>query len=157
MRPTVYRVSILLLASALFAASPFEGTWQENVAKSKYGGPDKPLKEGKAIIEEQSGRLVVTARATSADGSPTGYKYSVPLTGGPLEYSEGAPPTGRSDALAKRKADSSSLDLIISRDGKVTAKHHIVVSGDGKSMRQTVKGTDAQGKSYETVIVWDRM
>jgi len=68
MRSAVYLLPILLLVSALFAASPFEGTWQENVAKSKYGGPDKPPKEGKVIIQEQGGRLVVTVKATSAEG-----------------------------------------------------------------------------------------
>jgi hypothetical protein len=43
------------------------------------------------------------------------------------------------------------------RDGKVAATEHDVVSEDGKTMRMTIKGTDAQGKPYETVEVFDRM
>jgi hypothetical protein len=156
MHKLIYPLSVLLLAGSLFAASPFDGNWKVNVAKSKFGGPDKPPKEVNVTIQEQGDRLEVTVRGTSADGSPISYKYSVPQTGGAFQYSEGAPKDGSSDVLAKRKADSGTFDFTVSRDGKVTLHSQVVVSSDGKSMRQFTKGTDPQGKTYETVEVYDK-
>ncbi len=156
MRTLLYTLLSFLLAVSMFAASPFDGTWKLNIAKSKFSGPDKPPKEVTVMLIEKGGRLEVAVKGTEADGSPFSYKYSTPQTGGAFEYSEGAPTSGSSGVVAKRKADSSSVDLIISRDGKVIAKHHVVVSSDGKSLRQTVKGTDAQGKPFETVNEFDK-
>jgi hypothetical protein len=42
------------------------------------------------------------------------------------------------------------------KDGKVLETTRGVVSGDGKTMRLTVKGTDAQGKPFESVQVFDK-
>jgi hypothetical protein len=39
----------------------------------------------------------------------------------------------------------------------MTLHEHDVVSKDGKTMQMSTKGTDAQGKPYETVEVFDRM
>jgi hypothetical protein len=153
----LYPLSFFLVAGSLFAASPFDGTWKLNIAKSKFGGSDKPPKEVTVMLDEKGGRLEVAVKGTAADGSPISYRYSTPQTGGAFDYSEGAPTNGSSGVVAKRKADSSSIDLIFTRDGKVIAKHHIVVSNDGKSMEQTVKATDAQGKPFETVNEYDKM
>jgi hypothetical protein len=43
------------------------------------------------------------------------------------------------------------------RDGRVISTSHPVVSDDGKTITSTVKGTNAQGKPFETVQVFDRM
>ena len=67
---------------------------------------------------------------------------------------EGAPP-GTFPVLAKRKADSGIVDTT-EKIGKVIQTTHAVVSTDGKSMRATTKGTDAQGKKFESVEVWDK-
>jgi hypothetical protein len=99
----------------------------------------------------------VAVKGTSADGSLIAYKYSVSQTGGAFEYSEGALPAGPSGVLTERKADSRSFDFTITRDGKVTLRSHVVVSSDGKSMRQVIKATDARGKPYESVNKYDKM
>jgi hypothetical protein len=65
--------------------------------------------------------------------------------------------SGASGVLAKRKADARTRDWTIMRNGNVVATEHDVVSDDGKTMRMTIKGKDAQGKPYETVEVFDRM
>jgi hypothetical protein len=53
MRTPLYTLLSFLLAASMFAASPFDGTWKMNVAKSKFGGPDKPPKEITAVLLEQ--------------------------------------------------------------------------------------------------------
>jgi hypothetical protein len=83
-------------------------------------------------------------------------KYTVLAAGGPVQFLEGAPGPGVSLVFAKRKAGSGISDFTETKDGKVLSTGHAVVSADGKSMRATVKGTDAQGKKFERVDVFDK-
>ena len=69
---------------------------------------------------------------------------------------EGAP-TGVSGVLAGRKAGARTADFTLRQDGKVIATEHELVSDDGKTLQLTIKGTDAHGKPWETVEVFDRM
>lgn len=151
-------LSVLLLAGPLFAADPFAGTWNLNLSKSKYGGPDKAPKEATVVIQVQGDHLAVTVKGAAADGSPMSVKYSVRETGGEETFSEGGPKmTGVVFVLAKRKPDAHSVDVTINRDGIVVERNHFVVGGDGKTMRQSVKGNDPQGKPYEEVTEYDKM
>jgi hypothetical protein len=100
---------------------------------------------------------VESAKGVKADGSPMSGISTFAITGGEVRYPEGGPPAGISEVLANRKRDSRSADFTRLRDGKVIRTEHDVVSEDGKTIWVTFKGTDAQGKPYETVEVWDRM
>ena len=40
MHKLLYPLTVFLLAGSLFAADPFAGTWNLNLSKSKFGGPD---------------------------------------------------------------------------------------------------------------------
>lgn len=156
MHKLVYPLSVLVLASSLFAADPFAGTWKLNVAKSKLGGPGPAPKELTVLIEDQGDRAAVTGKGTASDGSPISNKYTVVRTGGEATYSEGAPPPGVSLVFAKRKADTNTAVSTTMKDGKVLDTTRGVVSADGKTMRLTVKGTDAQGKPFESVQMFDK-
>jgi hypothetical protein len=159
MHKFLYPLSLFLLAGSLPAADPypFAGTWKLNVAKSKFEGPIKPPKEQTIFIQEQGDQVVETVKGVAADGSPIFERHTHATTGGEVKVLEGAPPAGISRVLANRKAHARSSDMRIMRDGKEIATAHDVVSNDGKTIRTTVKGTDDQGKSFETVEIWDRM
>jgi hypothetical protein len=58
---------------------------------------------------------------------------------------------GVSEVIAKRKADSDVVDGTATKDGKVIATTHAVVSADGQSFRLTISRTDARGKKVESV------
>lgn len=154
MHQPLYPLTIFLLAASLFAAdsSPFVGTWKLNLAKSKLAGPNPAPKELTFFGEVTS---TANIKGTASNGSPISIKYTVPQTGGPVQFLEGGTP-GVSAVLAKRKADSRVADWTDTKDGKVIATEHTVVSADGKSFRNTMKGTDPQGKKFERVEVWDR-
>ena len=152
-----YPLTVCLMAGSLFAADPFAGTWKVDIAKSKYSGPDKPPKEATVVIEEHGDQVAVSVKGTGADGSPISVKYTVVRTGGEAaKFSEGGPPAGVSVVYAKKKADARSLDTTTTRDGKVIETGHGAVSADGKTFTITSKGTDPQGKAFETVQVYER-
>ena len=152
---TLYPLSLFLLAGSLFAADPFAGTWKLNVANSKIVGPNPAPKELTAVVEVAGDQVTVTVKGTAADGSPISVKYTTPGTGGPVQFLEGATP-GVSSVFAKKKADSRISDSTDTKEGKVIQTTHWVVSPDGKSLRATIKGIDAQGKKFESVEVWDK-
>ena len=154
-----YLSCLFLLAGSLFAADPFVGTWKLNVAQSKHVGGGNPTpKEATLVIERAGDQATVTITGTAGDGSPFSVKYTVPSTGGPLQYLEGGPPAGSgiTSILAKGKAGSGIADFTDTKDGKVIESTHSVVSADGKSIRSTIKGIDPQGKKYEDVVVYDK-
>jgi hypothetical protein len=72
-------------AATLVAADPFAGTWELNVAKSKYktGAPNK---EGTIVITESGSDLDVSTTATSADGAPISAHYTVAAKGRRQNY-----------------------------------------------------------------------
>jgi len=69
MHKLLFPLTVFLLAGSLFSAEPFAGTWKLNVAKSKFGGPDKPPKEYTMVIQEQGDNFVVTITGVAADGT----------------------------------------------------------------------------------------
>jgi hypothetical protein len=156
MRKLLYPLAAFLLTGSLFAADPFLGTWKLNIAKSKYTGANPAPKDITIVVETHGDQVMVSGKGTAADGSPISIKYMVPETGGTVQYSEGGPPAGVSVVAAKKKADSPVFDATNTKDGKVIEKGHAVVSADGKILRNTVKGTDPQGKPFESMEVWDK-
>jgi hypothetical protein len=142
--------ALFVFATALFAQSPFAGTWKLNPAKSKYTTGDAP-KDVTIVIEEQGDNLSVTASGTNADGSPLSVKYTVPIKGGSGQVQEGP-----YDAITSKVVSAHVRDNSYSKNGKEVAMRHIVVSGDGKTMRVTVKGTSTDGKTAAGTDVFDK-
>jgi hypothetical protein len=151
---SLYPLPVFFLTGSLFAADPFAGTWKLNLARSKYGGPMKPMKEETISILEQGDQRVDTINGVRADGSPYSTKSTLTNTGGEAKIV--GLPAGTSLVLAKRKADSRTMDWTITLPSRMMVSEHDVVSTDGKTWTSTLKGADDQGKPFETVIVYDR-
>ena len=55
-----------------------------------------------------------------------------------------------------RWVGSNILELVAKKDGKVVGESTYEVSKDGKTLTSKVKGTDAKGRPFEQVIMFDR-
>lgn len=150
MRKIVYIIALLALATPLFAADPFVGTWKLDPAKSKYTAGTAP-KDITLVIEEQGENYQVTATGSYQDGSPISVKYTVPKAGG-----AGTAQEGPFDALTSQRVSARVRENRYTKNGKATVSRRIVVSKDGKILRITVKGADAQGKPIAGVDVFDK-
>jgi hypothetical protein len=150
MRKLMYMVALLVVATPLFAADPFVGTWKLDPAKTKYTS-GTPAKDVTLVIEEQGDGYQVTATGSYQDGSPVSVKYTVPKAGGAGTVQEGA-----FDAVTSKRVSARVRDNRYSKNGKEILSRRVVVSQDGKTMRINVKGTDAQGKSIAGVDVFDK-
>lgn len=127
------------------------GTWKLNVAKSKTSGPAiksqtdvrEALPDGRVqlsrTIEYMSGTTEKLVFAFKYDGR------DYPVKGAPF------------DTIAVKRIDNQTIKF---RATKEKSKYDIsgttVVSTDLRTMTQTSKGTDADGKPVEATLVFER-
>ncbi len=144
---------ILGLASSLWAADPIIGTWKLNLEKSTgQSSPAAPIKEQTEVYREIDSDLIeLTLTRIGADSSPTSSKLTWPIQGGALK---GLLRPGQS--LVETFIAAGEWYVTYMQDGKQYLTIHKVISKDGKTMRQTSKGVDAQGKPYERLRLFDR-
>lgn len=137
-------------AAVCFASAVQLGTWKLNEAKSKIaaGAP----KNHTVVYETAGDDMKVTVDGTDRDGKPTHNEWTgkfdgkdYPVTGDPA-----------SDARSYKKVNDRTLDLTIKKGGKVVVTGQIVESADGKSRTVTTNGTDAEGKKFTSVAVYDK-
>ena len=146
-------LTLLSLTGTLLAADAFTGTWKLNVAKSKLSAGTE-VKEVTVVITEQGDNLGVDVKGITGDGTPISVKYSLPAKGGPVTYTEGAPPSGAT-AMTKR-VNATTIDSTSSVNGKEVGSTHTVIAADGKTLTRVVKGVDAQGKAYQNTEIYER-
>ena len=146
---TAYVVCVMSLA-AFAANDAMMGTWKLNEAKSKIaaGAP----KNDTVIYEAAGDNIKVTIEGSLPDGTKGKSEWTgkfdgkdYPSTGNPNE-----------DARSVRQVNDRTLEVVSKKGAKVLLTAHIVISADGKSRTVTSSGTDAKGKKYRSVAVYDK-
>jgi hypothetical protein len=111
-------VALSLVTSGVLLAqeNPFVGTWQLNVAKSKFTG-QQPLKSETRTIEAQGGGQRVRIEGIRADGSWFEYSYTSNLDGKDSPFS-GTGPYGGAETIAITRVDANTHTVITKKAGK---------------------------------------
>ena len=143
-------LGMFALGAILWAADPTVGTWKLNSAKSKYRVGMAP-KEQTLTIGEAGNDLDVMVTGTSAEGTPISTHYTVPAAGGPGKIIESS-----YEAVSGKRMSANEREVTYTKAGKIALTVHSRVSGDGKTLTVTVKGTDTQGKPVDAVAVYDK-
>ena len=151
----------LAFGCLLFGAdNAFVGTWKMNAAKSSAMQFDNGKLIKKSEIKDSVLTVTVEGDTTTVRGHGTtgGQSSSLALTmptaGGPLSYTEGAPPAGIADTL--KTIDDRTEEIISTMNGKVVLNTRVAVSANHKTMTLTESGMDEKGKPFKTVAVYDR-
>ena len=152
-RKIVFGLAGLSFVGLLWAADAFTGTWKMNVAKSTFA-KGKEVKELTATVVEQGDNAMVTVKGAGGDGKAISTKYTMPLKGGPITYTEGGPAAGTT--VVSKRVDANTMDSTASMNGKQLGTTHAAVSADGKTLTLTRKGVDDKGKSVDGVEVYNR-
>ena len=63
---------------------------------------------------------------------------------------------GPFDSVSAKRADDNTVESTFMKGGKEIRHIRGVVSKDGKTLRVTIKGTDAQGKTASGVLVLEK-
>jgi len=145
---TVGVLAVGVFVSGLLAqSSPFVGTWKLNIAKTKIIS-GAPPKEATATIQMVGDQDQVTG--TAPDGSP--FKYEVPRKGGTGKILA----SDQFDGVSAKRINDNTFEIGYMKGGKEMVHFRSVVSKDGKTMTNTAKGTDEQGKPFSRVAVWEK-
>jgi hypothetical protein len=145
-----FAVCVMASAAAFAASDAMMGTWKLNESKSKIaaGAP----KNTSVTYEASGDSIKVTIEGTAADGSATHSEWTgkfdgkdYPSTGNPNE-----------DMRSAKQLDDHTVHVVSKKGGKVVLTAHVVLSADGKSRTVTSTGTDAPGKKYKSVAVYDK-
>ena len=155
MLKTVFVAALLVAGSAAVAAAPAAdpviGTWQLNVAKSKFSPGPAPKSDTRTYEATDQG-ISMTWTSVAADGKQTVAKSTFKTDG--KDY----PMTGNPnfDTLSLKQVDDHTVQSSQKRGGKVIGTTTRTVSKDGKVLTLTSKGTGPTGAPYEMVLVYDK-
>ena len=150
-KPIVLSLAVCFVAAVVcFASQSHLGTWKLNEAKSKFASG--VAKNHTVVYEAAGDNVKVTVDGTDRDGKPTHNEWTGKFDG--KDYPVTGDPT--SDARSYKMVDDNTLELTIKKGGKVAVTGRIVTSADGKTRTVTTKGTDAEGKKFENVAVYDK-
>ena len=145
-------IGLAVTAAVTFAADSMVGTWKLNAAKSKFTGSFVVKSQTDVREATPDGGVKVTREGQLADGTPLKGSYTYNYDG--KEY----PVTGLAfDVLSVKRIDPNTTTFEVKKTG---GKYHVtgqtVISADGKTMTQTAKGTDADGKAISSTVVFDK-
>ncbi len=143
--------AIVLSSSIALAADNWLGTWNLDLAKSKYS-PGPAPKSLTLKFEAMPGGIKFTGDGVGADGKPTHSMYLSKFDGRDVPYE------GNTDAetASPKKIDDNSYDNTWKKGGKATTAVRVVVSADGKTMTITQTGTNAKGEAVNNAIVYNK-
>ena len=142
---------VCFFAAAVCFASDFQmGTWKLNEAKSKLA--PGATKNHTVVYEAAGDDTKITVDGTDREGNPVHHEWTgkfdgkdYPVTGDPV-----------SDMRSYKVVNARTLAMTIKKAGKVTVTGRISVSADGKTRTVTTRGTDAEGKKFKSVAVFDK-
>jgi len=149
-KTTRLALALCFFGAAVCFADPQMGTWKLNEAKSKFAAG---VPKNNTVVNEAVGDNVkITVDGKDKDGNATHNEWTGKFDG--KDY----PVTGdlNQDARSYKKVNDRTLEMTAKKDGKVTVSGRIVVSADGKTRTVTVGGTDAEGKKFQSKVVYDK-
>jgi hypothetical protein len=144
-------VALCVSAVALgFAEDPEMGTWKLNETKSKIA-PGMP-KNHTVVYEAAGDNVKITVDGADKDGKVAHNEWTGKFDG--KDYPVTGDPT--SDMRSYTKVDTHKLKFTVKQNGKSMTTGRVVVSADGKIRTVIVTGTDAEGKKFKSVAVYEK-
>ena len=133
------------------AVDPRVGTWQLDVARSRYHPGPGPKSQTLKIEAAGQGEKV-TNESVSATGQKTTTEYTAEYDGKPYPFKG----SNIADMVTLKRIDTHTTERTDTKGGKVMTSYHRVVSKDGKTMTVTTKGVNAQGQATDSTVVFEK-
>jgi hypothetical protein len=133
------------------AADPASGTWELNLAKSKFSPGPAPKSQTRTFAVAGD-TVKYSLKGVDADGKPILVEYTAKYDG--KDY----PVAGATDfdTISLKRVDATTAEATLKKAGKVVQTSKRVVSKDGKTLTLTTKGTNAKGQALDNVAVFDK-
>src|SRR5262245_9541009 len=132
-------------------ADPVIGTWELNLAKSKFSPGTAPKSETRTYVAAGS-EIKASSKGADSEGKLTSSQWTVAYDG--KEHPEIGNPDA--DSLLVKRIDAFTTEYTEKKAGKVVITGTRVISRDGKVMTLTTKGTNAKGQAINEVVVYEK-
>jgi hypothetical protein len=144
-------VSLFAIHPSAQAADPIVGSWDLNVAKSKFSPGPAPKSETRTYVVAGQ-EIKATSKGVDGDGKPTNGEWTI------VYDSKDRPMTGDPDAdsLSLKRIDAHHAEFTEKKAGKVVITGTRMISPDDKVLTITTKGTNAKGQPINNVLVFER-
>ena len=146
-------IAAAVCACASLAAAqtgdPLDGTWQLNVARSKYATAAPP-KSQTTTLRAVEGGLAEQVERLNADGTTTRWEVTAKYDG--RDYPVAGDPSR--DTVAMTRRDQRTVDIVNKKAGAVVSRMRIAVAPDGRSRTNTVM--DPSGQKTTATMIFDR-
>jgi hypothetical protein len=153
---TLFTKALIALAITTIGALGADnsiGTWKLNVEKSKYTPAPMPVKSLTVTREASDGGAKVTITGEQADGTQINSTYTAKYDGKDVQITGNSP----YDTIAIKQVNANTLtDERKKTGGSYRGTSRLVISGGGKTMTTTTKGTNAAGVAFTSVFVFDK-
>jgi hypothetical protein len=151
---SIAMIALSITSAVALAADNSTGTWKANTDKSKYTPAPWPVKSVTSVREAVPGGIKVTNTGERTDGSAINSTYTAKYDGSPATVSGSGAPY---DTVSIKQVNANTFTYDATKaGGKYHAHGKLVVSPDGKTMTQTAKGTDADGKPMTLTLVYEK-
>lgn len=145
-------VALSTMTLSAQAPDPASGTWELNLAKSKYVPASLAPRSQTRTYQVTGDQETARHTGVDAQGNPALIEFTVTHDG------KAHPVKGYADwdSISMKRIDTHTTEFMQSRSGKVTLTGRRVVSKDGKTMTITAKGTTAKGEPVDILAVFDK-
>jgi hypothetical protein len=147
-------IGLAITTMAVFGADNTLGTWKLNVEKSKHTPAPVPYKQLTIVREASNGGAKGTVTGERVDGTPVNYSFEAKYDG---TVSTAITGQGPFDTLSVRQVNANTLtDERKKTGGAYHVMGRTVISSDGKTMTQTLRGTGGDGKPVTATMVYEK-
>ena len=143
---TFFLIILLLLSAPIWAADPIIGTWKRNPEKSKFNEATQNLKDAIKVYKEIEENMIESTTTSIYKDDPTWINKKVfPKEGGVVKYIDVEIPEGTIHVAIFVGSGDWYISTIL-KNGRQWSLRHIMVSKDGKTLIETIKGLNQEGK-----------
>lgn len=151
-------VAALTIGVSAQPASPLSGAWKLNVAKSTYSPSNLAPKSGTTRFDVTKDGVKAVIDGLDSQGRATHQEYTAAFDGKdhPWKGTIDGQPSPNQDAIAWKKIDDHTYEIINKLKGQTLTSSRIVVAKDGKSRTNTTSGKNAQGVTVSSTAVYEK-
>ena len=157
MRKVILFLVIFSFPTILWASDPIIGTWKHNLEKSKSNDElsRDDIKDIIEVYKETEGNMIETTYTSfRKDGSTLVIERIFPKEGGIVKYVDSEIQEGILNIVIPVGSGDWFISTIV--NGRNVLLRHMMVSKDGKTLTETFKGTNMEGKPVDARAVSDR-
>jgi hypothetical protein len=150
-----------IAAAAILSAqsgNPLTGNWTINLAKSKYSPANLALKSSTSRFDATQNEVKLLNEGVDAQGRTTRLEYTARFDGKPypVKSTIDGKPSPNQDSVTWKKIDDYTYENVAMLKGKALTTTRVTISRDGKTRTNTVTGQDAQGRTINNTVVYEK-